>query len=60
MKGLFIDYNNFSHLFIKLISGFIHLQMNTVLSEIQDWTTKYLRKFENLTNTLAVNEPTRQ
>jgi hypothetical protein len=31
------------------------LQMNTVLSEIKKWNTKYLRKLENHTNALAVN-----
>jgi hypothetical protein len=31
------------------------LQMNTVLSEIKKWNAKYLRKFENHTNALAVN-----
>jgi hypothetical protein len=29
--------------------------MNTVLSEIKMWNTKYLRKLENHTNALAVN-----
>jgi hypothetical protein len=29
--------------------------MNTVLSEIKKWNTKYLRKLENHTNALAVN-----
>jgi hypothetical protein len=29
--------------------------MNTVLSEIKKWNTKYLRKLENGTNALAVN-----
>jgi hypothetical protein len=31
------------------------LQMNTVLSEIKKWNTKYLRKLENHTNALVVN-----
>jgi hypothetical protein len=31
------------------------LQMNTMLSEIKKWNTKYLRKLENHTNALAVN-----
>jgi hypothetical protein len=31
------------------------LQMNTVLSEIKKWSTKYLRKLENHTNAIAVN-----
>jgi hypothetical protein len=31
------------------------LQMNTVLSEINKWNTKHLRKSENHTNALAVN-----
>jgi hypothetical protein len=31
------------------------LQINTVLSEIKKWNTKYLRKLENYTNALAVN-----
>jgi hypothetical protein len=31
------------------------LQMNTVLSEIKKWNTKYLRQLENHTNELAVN-----
>jgi hypothetical protein len=31
------------------------LQMNTVLSGIKKWNTKYLRKLENQTNALAVN-----
>jgi hypothetical protein len=31
------------------------LQINTVLSEIKKWNTKYLRKLENHTNELAVN-----
>jgi hypothetical protein len=31
------------------------LQMNTVLSDIRKWNTKYLRKSENHTNALAVN-----
>jgi hypothetical protein len=31
------------------------LQMNTVLSEIKKWNTKYLRKLETRTNSLAVN-----
>jgi hypothetical protein len=31
--------------------------MNTVLSEIEKWTTKYLRKLENHINALAVNLP---
>jgi hypothetical protein len=30
------------------------LQMNTVLSEIQKWSAKYLTKLENHTNALAV------
>jgi hypothetical protein len=36
---------------------FIHedLQMNTVLSEIKKWNTKYLKKLENYANVLAVN-----
>jgi hypothetical protein len=29
--------------------------MNTVLSEIKHWNTKYLRKLENHTNALTVN-----
>jgi hypothetical protein len=29
--------------------------MNTVLSEIKTWNTKYLSKSENHTNALAVN-----
>jgi hypothetical protein len=29
--------------------------MNTVISEIKEWNTKYLRKLENHTNALAVN-----
>jgi hypothetical protein len=29
--------------------------MNTVLSEMKKWNTKYLRKLENHTNALAVN-----
>jgi hypothetical protein len=29
--------------------------MNTALSEIKKWITKYLRKLENHTNALAVN-----
>jgi hypothetical protein len=29
--------------------------MNTVLSEIKKWNTKYIRKLENHTNALAVN-----
>jgi Iap family predicted aminopeptidase len=32
------------------------LQMNTVLSEIKKRNTKYLRKCENHTNALAVNQ----
>jgi hypothetical protein len=32
-----------------------NLQINTVLSEIKKWNTKYLRKLENRTNALAVN-----
>jgi hypothetical protein len=32
------------------------LQMNTVLSEIKKWNTKYLRNLENHTNALAVNQ----
>jgi hypothetical protein len=31
------------------------LHMNTVLSEIKKWNTKYLRNLENHTNALAVN-----
>jgi hypothetical protein len=31
------------------------LQVNTVLSEIKKWNTKYLRKLENYTNALAMN-----
>jgi hypothetical protein len=31
------------------------LQMNTVLSGIKKWTTKYFRKLDNHTNALAVN-----
>jgi hypothetical protein len=31
------------------------LQMNTMLSEIKKWNTKYLRKLENHTNALEVN-----
>jgi hypothetical protein len=31
------------------------LQMNTVLSEIEKWNTRYLRKLENHTNALVVN-----
>jgi hypothetical protein len=31
------------------------LQMNTVLSEIKKWNTRYLRKSQNHTNTLAIN-----
>jgi hypothetical protein len=31
------------------------LEMNTVLSEIEMWNTKYLRKLENHTNALALN-----
>jgi hypothetical protein len=31
------------------------LPMNTVLSEIKKWNTKYLRKLENHTNAVAVN-----
>jgi hypothetical protein len=31
------------------------LQINTVLSEIKKWNTKYLRKLENHTNALAMN-----
>jgi hypothetical protein len=31
------------------------LQMNTVLSEIKKWNTKYLRKLGSHTNALAVN-----
>jgi hypothetical protein len=31
------------------------LQMNTVLSEIKKWNTRYLCKLENYTNALAVN-----
>jgi hypothetical protein len=31
-----------------------NLQMNTVLSEIKKWNTKYLRKLENHINALAV------
>jgi hypothetical protein len=29
--------------------------MNTVLSEVKKWNTKYLRKLENHTNALALN-----
>jgi hypothetical protein len=29
--------------------------MNTVLSEIKDWNTKYLRKLENHTNAQALD-----
>jgi hypothetical protein len=35
------------------------LQMNTVLSEIKKWITKYLRKLENRSKSQAV-EPTKQ
>jgi hypothetical protein len=31
------------------------LQMNTVLTEIKKWNTKYLRKLENNSSALAVN-----
>jgi hypothetical protein len=31
------------------------LQMNTVLSKIKEWNTKYLRILENDTNALALN-----
>jgi hypothetical protein len=32
------------------------LQMNTELSEIKNWSTKYLRKLENRSNALTVNQ----
>jgi hypothetical protein len=31
------------------------LQMNTAISEIKEWVTKYVRKLEKYTNALAVN-----
>jgi hypothetical protein len=31
------------------------LHMNTVLSEVEKWNTKYFRKLENHTKSLAVN-----
>jgi hypothetical protein len=33
----------------------IYVQMNTVLIEIKEWNTKYLRKLENHANAPTVN-----